>query len=277
MNATITDAVTRMIAHVWPIHRRRKRVTRADRDRGEQRRRHHRGDRLGRCGRSLPRVLHGGQVAEEAGQGEGDRDEVAEARAVEEVDRAEAEVRRHAEGADEVPGPIERLAPAECAAEELRAGADPIPEQADGPHQLVGLAATNPLVGDHRGEDEGEAGAQEWQDDVEIHGRSIAPSQVACARRPDGAGAHVRVRTGDLFLTKEVLCLLSYVGPLSRRLPRSTGGCSVAGSADPQQPSVNLRKSRARFRRSLTEPSATLRMGSVVGREGIEPPQSKDG
>src|SRR6188768_1509927 len=26
-------------------------------------------------------------------------------------------------------------------------------------------------------------------------------------------GAHVRVRTGDLFLTKEVLCLLSYVGP----------------------------------------------------------------
>jgi hypothetical protein len=27
------------------------------------------------------------------------------------------------------------------------------------------------------------------------------------------AGAHVRVRTGDLFLTKEVLCLLSYVGP----------------------------------------------------------------
>ena len=48
-----------------------------------------------------------------------------------------------------------------------------------------------------------------------------------------GTGAHVRARTGDLFLTKEVLCQLSYVG-------------------------------------------LALILG-VVGREGIEPPQSKDG
>ena len=45
-------------------------------------------------------------------------------------------------------------------------------------------------------------------------------------------GAHNRTRTDDLFLTKEVLCQLSYVGPVFRS-------------------------------RVLSE---------VVGREGIEPP-----
>src|SRR6476661_5144509 len=50
-----------------------------------------------------------------------------------------------------------------------------------------------------------------------------------------GGGAHNRTRTDDLFLTKEVLCQLSYVGPV---------------------PSVRAG-------------------GCVVGREGIEPPQSK--
>ena len=35
-------------------------------------------------------------------------------------------------------------------------------------------------------------------------------------------GAHNRIRTGDLFLTKEVLYLLSYVG-LLQLLERETG------------------------------------------------------
>ena len=35
------------------------------------------------------------------------------------------------------------------------------------------------------------------------------------------SGAHIRTRTGDLFLTKEVLYLLSYVGTL--KLERETG------------------------------------------------------
>ena len=35
-------------------------------------------------------------------------------------------------------------------------------------------------------------------------------------------GAHIRTRTGDLFLTKEVLYLLSYVGLLDK-LERETG------------------------------------------------------
>ena len=48
------------------------------------------------------------------------------------------------------------------------------------------------------------------------------------------SGAHNGTRTHDLFLTKEVLCQLSYVGPLELFV-------------------------------------------WMVGREGIEPPQSKDG
>jgi hypothetical protein len=35
-------------------------------------------------------------------------------------------------------------------------------------------------------------------------------------------GAHIRTRTGDLFLTKEVLYLLSYVG-MVEKLERETG------------------------------------------------------
>ena len=37
-------------------------------------------------------------------------------------------------------------------------------------------------------------------------------------------GAHVRARTGDLFLTKEVLCLLSYVGRCREQLSGGQGG-----------------------------------------------------
>src|SRR5436309_12642469 len=56
-----------------------------------------------------------------------------------------------------------------------------------------------------------------------------------------GGGAHNRTRTDDLFLTKEVLCRLSYVGS------RADGSFRSSGPVD------------------------------LVGREGIEPPQSKDG
>src|SRR5438874_7565380 len=46
------------------------------------------------------------------------------------------------------------------------------------------------------------------------------PVHVSRRNRPPGDGAHNRTRTDDLFLTKEVLCRLSYVGPS----PRVTGG-----------------------------------------------------
>ncbi len=37
------------------------------------------------------------------------------------------------------------------------------------------------------------------------------------ARGIEGVGAHVGIRTRDLFLTKEVLCRLSYVGKQTSR------------------------------------------------------------
>src|SRR4051812_34770716 len=50
--------------------------------------------------------------------------------------------------------------------------------------------------------------------------RPFSPSSALRAVRsslsgrvPPGGGAHNRTRTDDLFLTKEVLCQLSYVGP----------------------------------------------------------------
>jgi hypothetical protein len=73
------------------------------------------------------------------------------------------------------------------------------------------------------------------------------------ARRGDGA--HVRARTGDLFLTKEVLCQLSYVG--ARRLCRNR-----------QRPSNH----RSIFTNLCI---GSLAVQVLVGREGIEPPQSK--
>src|SRR3970040_324574 len=42
-------------------------------------------------------------------------------------------------------------------------------------------------------------------------------------RLRSGGGAHNRVRTDDLFLTKEVLCRLSYVGPEAAQLDPTTG------------------------------------------------------
>jgi hypothetical protein len=44
-----------------------------------------------------------------------------------------------------------------------------------------------------------------------------------------GRGAHARIRTGDLFLTKEMLCHLSYVGEPQ---PKDTrGACILAARA----------------------------------------------
>jgi hypothetical protein len=41
--------------------------------------------------------------------------------------------------------------------------------------------------------------------------RSRPRARIGC-RGPDQCGAHARIRTGDLFLTKEMLYRLSYVG-----------------------------------------------------------------
>src|SRR5437764_15018370 len=78
--------------------------------------------------------------------------------------------------------------------------------------------------------------------------RSDSPSEAASRhvwlpglRANDGA--HVRARTGDLFLTKEVLCQLSYVGPRGMPLGFRPGDADCAINAESAQPSVYLGKS----------------------------------
>ena len=86
-------------------------------------------------------------------------------------------------------------------------------------------------------------------------------------------GAHVRARTGDLFLTKEVLCQLSYVG--TRRASPAVNGrlqCRRMGRSSTtigQPGQIYAQCSRI----WLTGASSVGK--SLVGREGIEPPQSK--
>src|ERR1700737_1765380 len=45
-----------------------------------------------------------------------------------------------------------------------------------------------------------------------------------------GHGAHARIRTGDLFLTKEMLCHLSYGGEPQ---PKDTSGPCILGARTP--------------------------------------------
>ena len=68
-------------------------------------------------------------------------------------------------------------------------------------------------------------------------------------------GAHVRARTGDLVLTKDVLCQLSYVG--ARRFCRNL---EMTGNHQPILANLGI---------------GSFQTPMVVGREGIEPPQSK--
>src|SRR5205085_1953724 len=64
------------------------------------------------------------------------RHEISEPRPREEHDRPRAEICRDEEGADEVPGAVQRLAPTECRADELGTSADAVPEKTDRPHEL---------------------------------------------------------------------------------------------------------------------------------------------
>ena len=90
-----------------------------------------------------------------------------------------------------------------------------------------------------------------------------------CSSIADEGGAHVRARTGDLFLTKEVLCLLSYVGP--HRAMAVSQDRPILGNHRPISANLGL---SLRFAGVGVR---SFRWKAVVGREGIEPPQSKDG
>src|SRR5438477_12355269 len=88
-----------------------------------------------------------------------------------------------------------------------------------------------------------------------------------------GLGAHARIRTGDLFLTKEMLYRLSYMGVALRssilsatnwatRCPRSTKLSPARGAGLPGSPPHRPTQSAPRVRCSSTpapNPSAALR------------------
>src|SRR5687768_11246052 len=95
-----------------------------------------------------------GKDGEEPAEEDRGGGEVAEARAREQVHRAEPHVRRYVERADEVPRAVEGIAPAERASPELRPRADAVPQQADRPHELEWPPATVPLREHEPGEDE---------------------------------------------------------------------------------------------------------------------------
>jgi hypothetical protein len=91
------------------------------------------------------------QKRQQAADQEGDTREVSEPGLREQVDGARPEVGRHEEGADQVPRSIKRFAPPESAANELAPGADAVPQEADRPHELEGVAALPPLIEHHGG------------------------------------------------------------------------------------------------------------------------------
>jgi hypothetical protein len=94
------------------------------------------------------------KVGEEAGQREREGEAVTEPRRA--AGRPCPTERQHPDRPDEIPGAVQRLAPAVGAAEPLGAGREAVPQHADGPHQLVGTASCPPLVEQHQGEDEAE-------------------------------------------------------------------------------------------------------------------------
>ena len=134
-----SEAATRIDGPAWPIQRRPTRVTSATASAAASEATTTAATVASDAGVPSPAYLTAVRIAEQGGQRERDGDEVAEPGAVQQEDRAEAQVRGDAEGAEQVPGPIERLVPAEGAADELGAGADAVPQQAERPDQLVRL------------------------------------------------------------------------------------------------------------------------------------------
>jgi hypothetical protein len=65
-----------------------------------------------------------------------------------------------------------------------------------------------------------------------------------------GDGAHNRTRTDDLFLTKEVLCQLSYVGPDPIAMVR----CEVVGREGFEPPCLSDLVYSQASRRCSTDP-----------------------
>src|SRR3982074_1225963 len=99
-------------------------------------------------------------MSEKKGERASDQDghpgEVAESCLRQQVDGSGAQVGRDKERADQIPEAVQRFAPPEGAADELSAGADAVPQKSDGPDELKAVPALQPLIEDHRRENDAE-------------------------------------------------------------------------------------------------------------------------
>ena len=112
------------------------------------------------------RVPADGQSREQSAERDRCRREVAKPCLVEQVKRPGAEVCGDKERADQVPGPVQGLVPAERRTEELGARRYAVKEQADRPDELEAVATLKPLVEHHAREHESEQGRGQRKDDV---------------------------------------------------------------------------------------------------------------
>ena len=120
----------------------------------------------------------------------GDGRAVAEARLRQQVHRAEAQPAGDPDGAGQVPGAVERLAPAQRPAQELRPRGDAVHQHPERPDQLVRLAPLPPLVQQEQGEDEAQQGRRR------AGGRRSAPWPSSPPGDPSDAGRGTRGSRG---------------------------------------------------------------------------------
>ena len=154
---------------------------RLDRDRdGQDRGRDEVQDRRVACPRVVELAL--GQEGEQSGQEEPEREAVPEPRPPEQERRAETEPAGRPQRPGQVPGLVQRLAPARGAAERLAARRDPVEEHPERPDELEGLPTDAPLIEQRQREDEGQHRGQAGDPDERIHEVAAASWKVAMSR-----------------------------------------------------------------------------------------------
>jgi hypothetical protein len=107
-----------------------------------------------------------------------------------------------------------------------------------------------------------------------VLGRDVVPALAFRARQGDVVshdeclvrGADDRDRTGDLVLTKDVLCQLSYIGPCYSILERETGIEPATNSLEGCDSTTELLPQAASRR-----PRAVGEQKALVARQGFEP------
>ena len=124
------------------------------------------------------------QRGEEPAHEDRERGEVAEARPRQQVHGPGSEVGGYEERSEEVPGPVERRTPAQGRPEELGAGADAIPEQAQAPDGLEAASPPPPLLQDQGSQSEACARRQERKHHVRRAHPAVGGQGGRCTSEP---------------------------------------------------------------------------------------------